>query len=187
METKRIAVLFCHWLGVVFAAGIALTACTGPQGPAALAADPEVAGRTGLEGAWVLQANQALLPDGKLVPRKTYESLWLFTSKHYSITFTRGEQPREPLSERGQRTEEEKAAAFQSIVVNAGTYELNGSELTTHPTVARFPSFVGGRAEFECRLDGDTMFLQRRRSFNAEGKPYQEEGQEFTFALKRIE
>lgn len=187
VEMKQTTVLFVFWIGVALAGGILLSACAGPQEKSVSAANPAATAQTGLEGAWKLQANQSLLPDGKLVPRHTYESLWLFTRKHYSITYARGDQPRVPFEDPARRTLEEKAAAFDSIVMNAGTYELKGSTLITHPIVARLQSFAGGRAEFECRIEGASMFLQRRHSFSADGKPYQEEGHEYTFVLKRVE
>ena len=56
-------------------------------------------------------------------------------------------------------TDEEKAAAFSSIIVNSGTYTLSDSLLTTFPTVAKTPEFIGGRATSAWRVSGDTLRL----------------------------
>ena len=45
---------------------------------------------------------------------------------------------------------------------NAGQYEIDGSKLTTHPTVALSPNFMtGGSWEIEYKIEGDTLWWTR--------------------------
>jgi len=46
-------------------------------------------------------------------------------------------------------TKEETIEAYMSFLANAGTYDLKDSIMTTYPTIARVPNFVGGSASYE--------------------------------------
>ena len=46
-----------------------------------------------------------------------------------------------------------------TIIVNTGTYEINGSMVTFRPIIAKSPGFVGGHQTSTFRVDGDTLVL----------------------------
>ena len=55
------------------------------------------------------------------------------------------------------------------MTVNAGTYEVTGSTATLRPLFALVPEFVGGSAEHEYELSGDTLTLRWGRTLAADG------------------
>ncbi len=71
-------------------------------------------------------------------------SLIIFTDKHYSMFWTRGESSMRAFRNRWVPTDEEKLKRFGEIVVNFGTYVLEGSELRTYPIAAKTPETIGG-------------------------------------------
>jgi hypothetical protein len=66
----------------------------------------------------------------------------IFTNLHYSIVWMPGEEAIPAFATRWQPTDEEKMQSFGEIVVNSGTYSLNGSELRIKDEV----TFDGVRA-----------------------------------------
>lgn len=85
-------------------------------------------------------------------------------------------------------TDEEKIARFNSLIVNAGSYSIEGSTLTAHPVVARMPDFVGGKLICDIRVDKDTMWLKfvDEYSFDGVQAPWVKDGG-LTLILERID
>ena len=90
-------------------------------------------------------------------------------------------------------TPEEKVAAFDSLLANAGTYELFAGVLTIKPTIARNPGFSGGGfATYRVTADGKTLRLTIKgsdSSFRVGGKivPLSGPPSETTIKLVRLE
>ena len=61
--------------------------------------------------------------------------------------------------------------AFESIIVNSGTYEVSGSRLIVRPVVAKTPEFMGGRQTYEYRIDGDLLSLETVELLSRDGVP----------------
>ncbi len=91
---------------------------------------------------------------------KSFPNIFIFTSRHYSMAWVAGENANRAFAERWNPTNDEKIERFDSMVVNAGTYEVKGSVLTAHPVVARIPDFIGGKLICEFHVDEDTMKLR---------------------------
>ena len=90
--------------------------------------------------------------------------LILFTQKHYSSMWVPGNQPRS-LFKGESPTDQEKIAAYDSFVANAGTYEVTGETLTLHPVVSRSPNFMaGGSAKNQFRIEGTTLWLIQKNT-----------------------
>jgi len=130
---------------------------TAPQ--AALAAGK------GLEGVWkvtdvtVTGANPTTNPSPQA-------NVYIFTHGHYSQIADTSRTPRTaaPVKDQANPTDAEKLAKFQewsSVIAQAGTYELKGTTLTRHPTVAKNVSAIGpgGQSESEIKLTGDTLVM----------------------------
>ena len=66
-------------------------------------------------------------------------------------------------------TDEERAAAFSSIIVNAGTYSITDSTLTTFPIVAKTPEFIGGTAIYDYSISGDTLRVEMTDALSRDG------------------
>jgi hypothetical protein len=112
-----------------------------------------------LHGVWQLVEIQETGEDGRPLTYPAQSGQVIFTGSHYSIVFVSGPAAREPAATRWQPTPDEKLAAFDSIIVNSGTYEVSGSRLTVRPVIAKVPEFAGGRQTFEYTIEGDTLTL----------------------------
>jgi len=145
---------------VVSAVAATLTACapTPEQGQTAAPA-----ARGPLEGVWkVAEVTITGGPNEGTNP-SPQPSLYIFAKQHYSIIRVGGREPRPLWKEGATReslTEAEFRAAFTPMTANSGTYELNGSSVTTRPMVALDPNFMsGGSATFEYQVEGDSLLL----------------------------
>lgn len=83
-------------------------------------------------------------------------SVFIFAKKHYSLMWVPGNTPR-TLFKAQVPTDEEKLAAFDSLVASSGTYEVSGSTVTFRPIVARGPNTAFINEQFS--IDGDTLTL----------------------------
>jgi hypothetical protein len=91
---------------------------------------------------------------------KPFPNIFIFTRRHYSMAWVAGENANRAFAQRWNPTNDEKIERFDSMVVNAGTYEVKGSVLMAHPVVARIPDFIGGKLICEFHVDEDTMRLR---------------------------
>ena len=80
-----------------------------------------------------------------------------------------GAETQRCFAERWNPTDAEKIELFNSLVVNSGKYEIEGSTLTAHPIVARIPDFVGGKLICEYHIEKDTMRLKFVDEYSFDG------------------
>ncbi len=131
---------------------------------------PQAAQATGpLEGAWSLTGLEEVAADGTRTVLTPQESLFLFAGGHYSMAYAVGEQRSPFYADRFNPTDAESLARMNSMTVNAGTFEIQGTRVIVRPMVARVPEFVGGRAEHEFTVSGDTLTLRWERTVSADG------------------
>jgi hypothetical protein len=111
--------------------------------------------RRTLEGVW--QVTEIVITGaGAYAAPAPQPGLIIFTKKHYSWMWVPGTRPR-ALFKAQIPTNEEKLAAFDSLVASSGTYELHGSTATFRPIVNRGPNMVSIDEQVE--IDGDTLTL----------------------------
>jgi hypothetical protein len=135
-----------------------------------VAINPTVLGQKNpsIQGVWraveVTVTNPNTPPNGR--PKGTHTnlqpSLLICTAKHYSMTVDTAVEPRPtaPVKEQLKPTLEELQARWGPFVANAGTYEVSGDTLTTHPVVAKNPALQGklvGRATI--KLEGNNLWV----------------------------
>jgi Lipocalin-like domain len=121
-----------------------------------------------LQGVWraveVTVTNPNPPPNAR--PKGTHTNLQpnllIFTAKHYSMIADTAVEPRPttPVKEEGKLTVEELQARWGPFIANAGTYEVSGDTLTTHPVVAKNPALQGklvGRATI--KLEGNNLWM----------------------------
>lgn len=122
--------------------------------------------RKPIEGIWKVATIVVTGADASNVPN-AQPGLLIFTSRHYSMMYVLGSQPRTPFKTE-EPTKDEKLAAFDSMVANTGTYELSGTTLIVRPAVARNPGFMGGGFDkYQFRIEGNTMTLtEKSTDFN---------------------
>jgi len=95
--------------------------------------------------------------------------LYIFTADHYTAVFNPGPEPRMKSAVTFQPTQDELAAQYASIIVNAGTYELSGSSVTFRPMIAKSPGFVGGHQMSTFQVEGDTLVLSQDMIIGVDG------------------
>lgn len=129
-----------------------------------------------LKGAWHLVSMQLSLADGRNVEVPVHESLFLFTDGYYSISYAFGDSRSVPYAERWHPNDSEKVTRFSSVIVNAGSYQLRGSQLEARPLFALAPEFVGGKGIFSFAFTADTLELKWERSIAFDGLEYPSRG-----------
>lgn len=96
---------------------------------------------------------------------------------------------RKPFQNFTEPTLEEIEAAFNSIVVNAGEYEVAGSTITTRPVISRIPGFTGGYALYDFQLEERNLTLTMTDEYDSDGTQaiWAKEGRSTVFRLVREE
>ena len=95
-------------------------------------------------------------------------SLFIFTKQHYSIVTIVGTAARKNIANPAnpdKLTDAEKLARYEAwdlLTANAGTYDIKGSTLTTHPTVAKNPGVMGVPQTREFKIDGSILTLTQK-------------------------
>lgn len=91
--------------------------------------------------------------------------LLFLTKSHYSISriMSAGQRAKFAAPKNADAlTDAEKIARFEQwgpFQSNAGTYEIKGTTLTTHPTVAKNQDIVGSTSAMEVKLEGEALWL----------------------------
>lgn len=126
---------------------------------------------------------------GEPVADMTKRSIFIFTPHHYSMVWVLSAEPQRAFAERWNPTDAEKIERYDSLVVNAGTYEITESTITAHPIVARIPEFVGGRLVCEYRVEGDSLRLKFVDEYTYDGvqAPWVASGRGLILTLVRID
>ncbi len=110
-----------------------------------------------LVGAWSLIAVNPGNSSPLIEPSQP--GLYIFTADYYSAVFAPGPDLRIKAEVSFQPNPEEMVAQYESIIVNTGTYEIDGSTVTFRPIIAKSPGFVGGHQMSTFRVEGDTLVL----------------------------
>ena len=116
-----------------------------------------------LLGAWKQTEYSFTSTDTSFTIKSPQPSLHIFGIKYYSFMYVRGNEPRPLMADDATRstiTDEQMTSIFMPFTANSGTYELDGSKLTTNPLVALWPNYMtGGIGTYEYHLEGDTLLL----------------------------
>ena len=123
-------------------------------------AEEEAAARKTVEGVWRVTEIKVVNAAGEMLNSQPQPGFYIFTHGHYSAIYTPGMEPRTPFADAWRPTDKEKVAAYDTIIVNTGTYELTESLLITHPLLAKVPGFAGGKSSYKYRLDGNNLWLE---------------------------
>ena len=124
--------------------------------------------KTPVEGVWKIA--ERVVPGtnprakGVAITYKNLPSLIIFTRGYYSQVYLSDDEPRAALprpKDTQNLTDIEKIARYESwrpFFANAGSYEIKGSALILHPSVAKNPNQMNGRwPALEFKLDGPNM------------------------------
>jgi hypothetical protein len=132
-------------------------------------ADAEEATRNSIQGAWKVVRIDVISERGENSYPDPAPGLFIFGDRYYSMVWMPLTEIPSDFEETWKPTEEEKAAAFSSIIVNAGTYTVTDSTLTTLPIVAKTPEFIGGSATYDYRVKGDTLWIDMTDALSRDG------------------
>jgi hypothetical protein len=166
---------------------LAASGCAPPSPPAEdpTAPSAQAPSATPLEGAWQVVEMRQEYPDGRSQPLHARESFFLFAGSDYSLAWAYGEGPSPLYAERWRPTEEERLARFGSMLVNAGTFEVDGDRIVAHPRFALAPELVGGEVQFRFSFAGDTLTLSWDETISVDGVPYPSGGASTVLRLVR--
>jgi hypothetical protein len=143
--------------------------------------------RDPLNGAWRLLQMRLIFGEGKRMEVPVHESLVIFADGYYSFAYAFGDSGSVPYAERWHPSDNEKLARFSSLILNAGSYRLDGSELYASPHFALAPEFVGGEGVFSYAFAADTLELTWKRSVAFDGLEYPSRGTVTLLRLVRVE
>ncbi len=142
---------------VIAAFALAVTACSGGAGMTQKTTDSAASAATGtaIEGAWRVAEYKPESAPAIGDPA----SLFIFTADHYSIAYAVADT-RPAFAKQDAPTDPEKLGAYDSIVANAGTYDIADDTLVIHPVISKHPGYMGGGEDkFLMRTAGDTLWL----------------------------
>lgn len=97
-------------------------------------------------------------------------SVYIFTDGYYSIVEVPGKDPRQNSATSWEPTDAEKVAQHETLIVNTGTYSLDGDTVTFKPMVAKIPEFVGGEAVSKFKVEGGELTLESQSLKDSGGK-----------------
>ena len=139
-----------------------------------------VLAQNGLEGVWQIEEATIVGGENEGTNSDPQPNLYIFTGQYYSTVIVPGDSPRQQLSD--ENTDEERLAAYDNFVANAGTYEVSGSTLTILASVAKNPAaMMGGEGfTYQYSLDGDSLTLVLAAAWAGEDA-------EITYRLNRLE
>jgi len=119
-------------------------------------------------GSWKIASIRYTVQGKTSVVKDLQPGLALFTDGHYSMAWIPSVEPRKPSARIWFPDDGEKIAAFDTFIMNSGTYTATDMTLTTCPVVAKTPEFMGGRSVFRYWFTKDTLWLRATEilSFN---------------------
>jgi len=119
-----------------------------------------------LVGVWLVAT--LTTPDGETID-PAGPGQFIFANGRYSAVFSLGAEERPHAAAGFNPTADEKVTQYDTIIVNSGIYEVNGSELTLRPIVAKTPEYAGGSSTMEFRIDGDILTTTMRSITSVDG------------------
>ncbi|MDD9895081.1 MAG: hypothetical protein OXU24_04740, partial [Gammaproteobacteria bacterium] len=114
----------------------------------------------------------------------------IFTPSHYRLIWMPGETAMREFTTRWVPTEEEMSKRYGEIVVNSGTYTIDGESLVLRPTVSRVPEFMdGGALYYEYAIEDDRLFLSSYDEYSYDGvqTPRVAQGNTVKLILEKVE
>lgn len=114
-----------------------------------------------LVGAWLITATSVTGPAGTSINENPQPGLYIFTDRHFSNMLIPGPE-RLPFS--ADRTDEERLAAYDNLIADAGSYELAESTITVKNIIAKVPNVMPPYRStdgltYRWHFEGDSLIL----------------------------
>jgi len=114
-------------------------------------------------GAWVISRVSVTDPAGTTVNDSPEPGLYIFTERHFSNMLIPGAE-RAPFSPA--RTDDERLAAYDNFIADAGTYEYTATTLTARNIIAKVPNvmppYASDPVTYQWHFDGEALVLTLR-------------------------
>ncbi len=125
---------------------------------------------SGLLGAWLIVETTRTTPDSAWMNENPQPGLYIFTDRHFSIMLIPGDSPRTNLFPNA--PPEQRLAAFEDFIADAGSYEATDTLLTMRNVIAKVPDVMnsGAGGPYRYWLDGDTLTLSFTAGWAAGGE-----------------
>ncbi len=123
-----------------------------------------------LVGAWLITETTVTTPDSTSTNSSPQPGLYIFTDRHFSNMLIQGSERRALLSDT--RSAEERLAAYDVFIADAGSYEFTDSLLTMHNIIAKVPNVMTGTGPgitYRYHLYSDTLELTFERGWAPPG------------------
>ena len=117
------------------------------------------ASSTSILGSWEMREIHWITDEQTYSIEKAQPGLFIFEEKRYAIMWTAKKEPRTPFEILSQPTPEEVIETFKSIVFNAGSYVINGNQITSTAYIAKVPGFEGGQQFYNYSIEEDILTL----------------------------
>jgi len=145
---------------IMISCGAFIIAIVAGRGAAPSAAESNAA----LQGVW--RTLEVVVPGAPARTFKPEATLAIFHGRHYSRVEVHAEQPRTPLADPAGASADQLRAVWGPFVGEAGTFEVNGNEITMQATVSKNPSAMtkGAVSVYTFRRDGNTLTLAQIRT-----------------------
>ncbi len=125
-----------------------------------------------IRGAWQVVKMQLITADRDTINVPVNESLVIFGNGYYSIAYAFGDKRFSTYTERWHPSDSEKIARYSSLIVNTGSYRINGSYIYAKPFFALAPEFIEGQAVFSYKFAEQTLELTWEKSIAFDGLEY---------------
>lgn len=109
-----------------------------------------------LLGAWQIIETTTTTPDSTWVDSDPEPGLYVFTERHFSNMLIQG-GPRAPFPTNP--TPEQRLAAYDPFIADAGSYVRTDSTLVTSNRIAKVPNVMNSGVTYRYTLSGDTLLL----------------------------
>ncbi|MEJ2111072.1 MAG: lipocalin-like domain-containing protein [Acidobacteriota bacterium] len=156
MKTS-VKIVFC----TLFIAMLMAVSCTSTQSDET-AAEPEATAAAGeLVGVWkIMEATIGPETEEPVFVENHRPGIFIFTSKYFSWVDVHGEEPAPELPE--EPTDAQLAQAYAQLTAITGSYELNGSKVSSSIIVSKNPNDMGAgeNVGFEYSFEGDMLVLK---------------------------
>lgn len=140
----------------------------------------DIGAPAGLAGAWRIVETTTRTPDSSWVDDSPQPGLYIFTGRHFSIMLIPQDSPRAHLRE--DASPEERLAAYENFIADAGSYEASDSSLTMRNFIAKWPNAMNGGAggPYRYQLSVDSLTLSFKGAWAVDA------GGEITYRLVRL-
>lgn len=109
-------------------------------------------------GAWTLVETTKTTPDSSWTDSSPATGLYIFTERHFSLMLIDAADSREPFPAGG-ASAEQRLAAYDPFIADAGTYEFDDITLRTRNIIAKVPNVMTAQIEHRYQIRGDSLTL----------------------------